>query len=246
VKELTKEIEHFFIDLSDKIHPEQQVDTFRIDARDIVLNPKECFYILDLKDGEIIFQKKLQEVLGFTSKFFQYKDLLRRYHPDDIDTVIRISKATINHCLENPESCSNSLLQLTIRFKNDTGEYIRLLSQSTVYQTDQGSKPRLILVKLTDISFFESTAYVNWSFKADNLDMDLFKEKVFSAYHDFFTTREVEIIKMIADNKSTKEIAKELNISDFTVSTHRKNILKKAQRHSTDELIIFCKRKGIL
>ena len=51
------------------------------------------------------------------------------------------------------------------------------------------------------------------------------------------TKREVEVLSCIADEKNNKEIARELYISDQTVSVHRKNIMKKLNVNTTANLI---------
>lgn len=53
------------------------------------------------------------------------------------------------------------------------------------------------------------------------------------------TKREQEILNLIADSKSNREIAKELYISDQTVGVHRKNIMRKLGVRSTVNLIKF-------
>lgn len=51
------------------------------------------------------------------------------------------------------------------------------------------------------------------------------------------TERETEIIKLLAQNKSSKEIAEILFLSKHTVNTHRRNILEKTGKDSTAELV---------
>ena len=51
------------------------------------------------------------------------------------------------------------------------------------------------------------------------------------------TEREVEILKLLMQNKSSKEIAELLFLSKHTVDTHRRNILEKTGKKSTTELI---------
>jgi DNA-binding NarL/FixJ family response regulator len=53
------------------------------------------------------------------------------------------------------------------------------------------------------------------------------------------TATEKKIMKMIADNKTSKEIAKELFISDKTVDNHRTNIAKKLNLHGSHQLLKF-------
>lgn len=53
------------------------------------------------------------------------------------------------------------------------------------------------------------------------------------------TNREKEIISLLANGKSTKEIAEQLFLSPHTVSTHRKNLIYKIECHSFAELLRF-------
>ncbi len=58
------------------------------------------------------------------------------------------------------------------------------------------------------------------------------------------TTSEIEIVRMIANGLTTKEIASKRNISNHTVSTHRKNIFKKIGVTNASELIIHAIKAG--
>lgn len=58
--------------------------------------------------------------------------------------------------------------------------------------------------------------------------------------------REVEILKLVANGKITKEIAFELKLSMHTVYTHRKNILRKLNLNSTPELVLYAVNQGIV
>ncbi len=60
------------------------------------------------------------------------------------------------------------------------------------------------------------------------------------------TQREKEILKLIAQGETSKEIAEKLFLSYFTVTTHRKNILEKLQVKNTAELIKFALSSGIV
>jgi DNA-binding NarL/FixJ family response regulator len=64
--------------------------------------------------------------------------------------------------------------------------------------------------------------------------------------YDLLTTREREILQLIAESKSNKEIANQLYLSLYTVETHRTHILQKLNLHSVPELILYAVRKGII
>jgi DNA-binding NarL/FixJ family response regulator len=59
------------------------------------------------------------------------------------------------------------------------------------------------------------------------------------------TRREVEIIKMIAKEFTSKEIGESLFISEFTVSTHRRNIMKKLNSKNVAGLLKFARQHGL-
>src|SRR5690606_41340408 len=62
-----------------------------------------------------------------------------------------------------------------------------------------------------------------------------------SHYRKFalLTNREKEIISLLANGTSTKEVAEQLFLSPHTVSTHRKNLIYKTDCHSFAELLRF-------
>jgi DNA-binding NarL/FixJ family response regulator len=64
--------------------------------------------------------------------------------------------------------------------------------------------------------------------------------------YELLTTREREILQLLAEGKSNKEVATVLNLSLYTVETHRSNILQKLNLHSVPELILYAVRKGVI
>jgi two-component system response regulator NreC len=64
--------------------------------------------------------------------------------------------------------------------------------------------------------------------------------------YDLLTEREREILQLVAEGKTNKEIASSLNVSLYTVDTHRTHILQKLNLHSVPEVILYAVRKGII
>jgi two-component system response regulator NreC len=63
---------------------------------------------------------------------------------------------------------------------------------------------------------------------------------------DLLTTREREVLQMIAEGKTNKEIATTLNLSVYTVEAHRGRVMEKLNLHSTGELVRFALRSGMI
>jgi len=64
--------------------------------------------------------------------------------------------------------------------------------------------------------------------------------------YDLLTNREREILQLLAEGRTNKEVANMLNLSLYTVETHRTHILQKLNLHSVPELILYAVRKGII
>lgn len=67
----------------------------------------------------------------------------------------------------------------------------------------------------------------------------------FDAPNDLFTKRELEVIFWAQQRLSVKEIARRLDLATQTVIVHFKNIYRKADVHSTIQLIEYCKQTGL-
>jgi DNA-binding NarL/FixJ family response regulator len=64
--------------------------------------------------------------------------------------------------------------------------------------------------------------------------------------YELLTARERELLQLIAEGKSNKDIAAMLHLSLYTVETHRSNILSKLNIHTVPELVLYAVRKGII
>jgi two-component system, NarL family, response regulator NreC len=80
---------------------------------------------------------------------------------------------------------------------------------------------------------------------ADDYMREIQRRGVDDSY-ELLTAREREILQLLAEGKSNKEISALLNLSPYTVETHRGNILQKLNLHSLPELILYAVRKGVI
>lgn len=60
------------------------------------------------------------------------------------------------------------------------------------------------------------------------------------------TAREREVIQLVAEGESSKQVAARLGISPKTAETHRNNVMQKLNLHSMVELVLFAVRNGII
>lgn len=64
--------------------------------------------------------------------------------------------------------------------------------------------------------------------------------------YDLLSPREREVLQLVAEGQSNKEVANLLNLSTYTVETHRAKIMQKLNLKGVPELILYAVRKGII
>jgi two-component system response regulator NreC len=64
--------------------------------------------------------------------------------------------------------------------------------------------------------------------------------------YDLLTSCEREILQLLVEGIANNEVATALNISPYTVETHRSHILQKLNLHNPSELVLYAVRKGII
>lgn len=64
--------------------------------------------------------------------------------------------------------------------------------------------------------------------------------------YEQLTDREKQVLQLLAQGKSNKEVAGLLNLSVYTVETHRANLMQKLELHNTAEIVLFAVRSKLI
>ena len=76
--------------------------------------------------------------------------------------------------------------------------------------------------------------------------MQRLRDEAATDTYELLTPREREVLQLIAEGKSNKEVAAALFVSPTTIETHRARIMDKLDLHSTAEIVLYAVRKGIV
>lgn len=76
--------------------------------------------------------------------------------------------------------------------------------------------------------------------------MRVLKQQGLSDTFDLLTTREKEVLQLLAEGKTNKEVATLLDVSPYTVESHRTNLMQKLNVHNTAEIVLYAVRKGLV
>jgi two-component system, NarL family, response regulator NreC len=76
--------------------------------------------------------------------------------------------------------------------------------------------------------------------------MRVLKQDGLSDSFELLTSREREVLQLLAEGKTNKEAAAILDVSLYTVETHRTNLMQKLNLHNTAEIVLYAVRKNLV
>jgi two-component system, NarL family, response regulator NreC len=74
----------------------------------------------------------------------------------------------------------------------------------------------------------------------------LMREHRVTDSYELLTEREREVLQLLAEGKSNKEVATVLGLSPYTVESHRNNLMQKLNLHNTADIVLYAVRKAII
>jgi DNA-binding CsgD family transcriptional regulator len=163
------------------------------------------------------------EEMGF--EFF-----LKTMHPDDL--------AIIGNALEKLDSGSDNLYAGVYRLKPKNQEYKWVIGAIKVLEKKNGNPWRFLNVTL-NIDQLKDTREQIIALSKENLQLK--NQMKIST----LTNREKQIIKLIANGRTDKEIGNTLFISQATAKTHRNNVLRKLGLRNAASLAHFADENGL-
>lgn len=76
--------------------------------------------------------------------------------------------------------------------------------------------------------------------------MRVLKEEGLSDSFELLTAREREVLQLLAEGKTNKEVASILDVSLYTAESHRTNLMQKLNLHNTAEIVLYAVRKNLV
>lgn len=137
----------------------------------------------------------------------------------------------------------------SFKMQNAQGAYHWYLVDTTVIEEDESGLPQRTLITCTNINPFkkDDCIYYNILKKNEHGIYELLFEGMDNLHSGYqLTPREIQIINLISQGHSNKEIADKLFLTINTIKTHRKNIMKKTLCKGTADLTNFAFSRGLL
>ena len=209
------------------------------------LKQKELFYekiLSGVSASVIVFDlfrlkpiwtnNSLRKTLGIKrNQKLTSEEIIDLYHPDDQDFLLEMR----NFFRENKNGTFNAFY----KFRNSKGEYMWFFTSAKLFRYHKKSNVFEVLGVTFDFS-----SQLNYG-----RNLKLFAQEKLQSLNpknvNRITKREKQIIKYFSNGFKTREIAELLGISFYTVSNHRKNVLKKFELKNLAALVNFAVENGL-
>jgi len=212
----------------------------------LITNTQTCKYEFISKNFEYatgLCKKELIEE-GIT----KYLSLI---HPDEIKIWLQLFKELMAFHLSNYRADMHNRIhfQYNYRFRVGDNKYINVLENQAILHADTEGRPIVVMGHFTEIGDGDHLP-LNATLRILNED-NQYKTIFHKTYganqlEDIISTREIDIIKLIALGHTNNYIAEKLSISSHTVRTHRKNLLSKTNSKNSIDLVARCIREGLI
>lgn len=209
------------------------------------------YYYLIFNPPEMIVEyvsKSITPILGYQPEELTLEKLMQSIHPEDLPHFINFEATVTNFWKQlPPDKVMKYKSRYDYRMRKKDGDYLRVLQQIVTIQSDDDGAVLRTFVVHTDISHLKDNNKMTLSFIGLEGEPSYIDVKPVQSFHpskEILTRREMDILLLIAQNYTSREIADLLYISPATVATHRKNIYRKTRASSALELVQLAIQKG--
>lgn len=206
--------------------------------------------------GTAFLSHNFTRVFGYPRKLFiegNLQFLIKHLHPDDLPAFAHFAETSTLNATPWKESKENAVHEHCSRFKKGNGKWMWIKQKVVVLSVTPDRHIETVLLLFDDCTTAKQEelnhhiSLVEKSRKNSKL-LDLLapiisaqtkKEKLIDAFegHDSLTQREKEIMQLVSQGSSSKEIAAKLYISKHTVESHRKHILRKLKVKNAPQMV---------
>jgi DNA-binding CsgD family transcriptional regulator len=175
------------------------------------------------------------------------EEMFSFYHPDDVNHVFGFVSNVFRVIIdEKPENRKHYTITIYARIKNGQGAYVWNSIQYPALYFDENDHFLYGMALYTNINHLMKPNAEPMMTVFNSVDLNDQKIIYYSSnnitgiqkIYPSVSAREKEIITLLSQGKSSKQIADALNLSKFTVDNHRQRLLKKFDVTSSSELVI--------
>lgn len=212
----------------------------------MMIKNKQFFYFGDMLEFKIMYTSDaVKQAFGFSPSEIDPGLMFSGTHPDDLQrhSVSRAKMIKVSSDLYVTNS-PFTIMSTNLRFRHAEGHYINFLVQAYAFVSTTPKLSTYCLFVNTDIDWFGPIKHGYHFYLGEDMSYFRIPDKDLILTGCVFTDREFEILDQIREGLESKQIGEKLFLSPHTVDTHRRNILKKTNFSTTNDLIIDLQERG--
>jgi DNA-binding CsgD family transcriptional regulator len=188
-----------------------------------------------------------KDIIGIMPDKLNPSHYVNIVHPDDYEKlgIVRSQAVKLGNEIYFGKMGS-ALLSYTVRLLNTKGNYSFFIFQDYFFNTKIPHQTAILLQLVTNIDCFTLKPNCFHYYSGNNVSLFKFPNEKLLKIGTIFSRREMEVIRLIEAGLSSEQIAQKLFRSVHTIETHRQNILLKAEKSNTTEVILDLKNNGLL
>ncbi len=215
---------------------------------DMTVANNQFFFIADLIQLKILYSsRRSYELLGVEPKKLDPSTFFTSTHPDDLTRHNIARTKLFNHAQQLfIDNKGIAIITTNFRFRNSANGYTNTLVQCYLFFSEIPYKTVFLLQVCTDISWFRKIQHGYHYYFGNDLSLFRYPDEKILMKGNIFTKSQFSILQLLAEGLNSEQIADKLFLSIHTVNTHRRNILRKTEKSTTNELILDLKARGML
>jgi len=226
----------------------ERTDPFIIEMEECLQQSNQFFFIGDIIQLKILFTSSgSTQLLGVPPDQLDPSTFYTRTHPDILlrHNVARTKLFNFGQELFISKQ-PYGILSTNFKFLNATDNYSEFLVQCYLFYSEIPYKTVYLLQVVTDIENIHPIKFGYHFYLGTDRSFFRYPDTKLLNSGNVFSKREYEIINLLASGSNSQQIADKLFLSIHTVNTHRRNLLKKSGKLSTNELILSLKERGVI
>lgn len=208
------------------------------------------FFIFDFVKAKYLYvSESIASILGYTAEEWKERGVDFAFsivHHEDVNRLMACHKTMFDLYYATPiEERKDMRYGYEVRVVSKDGRVVWLLQQGVFLEIDVDGRPVISFDVLSDLTHYKKNNVLTLSLsKADGSSPQVVYFPLQARVS--FSKREIEILHMLERTMTSKAIAETLCISQHTVDTHRRNMIKKANVRDTSQLVSFARDNGLI
>jgi len=226
---------------------ENSLEEIKSELSNCLIMPNQMIYGVAYRPYNVFFSKNVEKLLGLGYEDKDVSSMIQLIHPEDEEFVTRAIDESFKQMAKSREMALDTIFSLEYRLKHAKGHLMTIQRGTRFVRVDQHNKPMISLSVVTDISLLKESNFKAKAFLHNPQTGEVFFS--FTNNHILGTNisaREKQVLQLISQGLSSKEICHKLFISKHTVDGHRRSLLRKTSLTNTAELVTFALLHGII